>query len=180
MDKKEIREINGDTFGNAKSNVISWYNSANQFHAGALILAQHINSFDGGMRVFLVNAAISLELLYKAIIVAQGNEAPISHILISLAHDADVSCPDKQKATLELMSEIFKWSGRYPVPNKEESWNNYHDNVLERHIIRGRSKDGAFIVANREIFPSIEKYIELWERAKQKWDEIQSNKHLLR
>jgi hypothetical protein len=96
--------------------------------------------------------------------------------LISLAHDADVSCSDKHKATLELMGEIFIWSGRYPVPTNENRWNNYHDNVLERHIIRGRSEDAAFTRANRETFPSVEKYVELWERAKRKWDEIQSDK----
>ena len=73
MDQKKIRQITQHTFANQQSNEDSWYGSAISFHEGAEILRQHTDSI---RRVVLMNAALSIELLLKAIIVAKGGVAP--------------------------------------------------------------------------------------------------------
>lgn len=173
MERKKIREITGYTFANQRSNEGSWYNSAVSFHEGASILAQHKDSISGGIRVLLVNVAISLELLLKAILVAQGELVPSTHELRSLADKARVNFTKSQKTTLEHLEEILKWSGRYPVPNKPSDWDRYHDHILEKHVIRERAGNTSLVRVKPEIFPSIENCDELWAIANHRWDEIQ-------
>ena len=125
------------------------------------------------MLVFLINAALSIELLLKAIIVAKGGVAPQKHELHDLARDAEVAFSKSQIATLELLGEVLKWSGRYPVPNTEKAWDHYYDHVLERHVIREREGNVWRVRANSETFPSVQTYEALWNLADRKWDEIQ-------
>lgn len=173
MKQKDVREITGYTLTNERAREESWHTSAISFHECASILAQHKDSLQGGMRVFLVNVALSLELLLKAIIVAQGESAPPIHELRNLADKAGVGFTKNQKATLELLEEIFKWSGRYPVPNKASDWDTYHDQILEKHLIREREGSTGLSRANPKTFPSIENCDALWTIVHQKWDEIQ-------
>lgn len=134
MDRKEIREISGYTFAKQQSRAESWYDSAASFHEGANVLGLHKDSFPGGTRVFLTNAAQSIELLLKAIIVAKSGIAPRTHRLLKLARDAGAPFSTSQEATLELLGELLIWSGRYPVPNKAKDWDHYYDEVFERHV----------------------------------------------
>lgn len=120
-----------------------------------------------------MNAALSIELLLKAIIVAKGGIAPQTHELLDLAGDAQIAFSESQKATLELLREILKWSGRYPVPNTAKAWDHYYDHVLERHVIREREGNVGRVRANPETFPSVTNYEALWDLANRKWDEIQ-------
>jgi HEPN domain-containing protein len=173
MEMKEIRQITGHTYANARSNEESWYGCAISFHESAIILAQHRESISRGTLVYLTNAALSIELLLKAVIVAQGGKARITHELLGLAHDSGVAFSKNQEATLEWLSEVLKWSGRYPVPNKEEDWDHYFDHVQERHIIREREGNVGITKANRETFPSVENCEKLWNIANRKWGEIQ-------
>jgi HEPN domain-containing protein len=172
MERKETREITGFTFSDQRSNEESWYNSAISFHEGASIFGQHKDSIHGGIRVFLVNVALSLELLLKALIVAQGESSPPNHKLRNLADKAGVNFTKNQKMTLELLEEIFKWSGRYPVPNKASDWDTYHDQILERHVIRERTGNTWIARANPETFPSVKNCDELWTVANRRWDEL--------
>ncbi|HKN21215.1 MAG TPA: hypothetical protein VJX73_07355 [Terracidiphilus sp.] len=176
MDMKGIRQITQHPFANQQSNEASWYRSAFSFHEAANILGQHIDSIRRGQLVFLANAAVSIELLLKAIIVAEGGKARITHELLGLARDAGVAFSNNQEATLDWLSEILKWSGRYPVPNKEEDWDHYFDDVQERHIIREREGNVGITRANPETFPSVENCGRLWDLANRKWDEIQLSK----
>jgi hypothetical protein len=173
MDRKEIRRVAQHTFADQQSNEDSWYGSAISFHEGASILWQHKESIPRGMLVFLINAALSIELLLKAIIVAKGGGAPQTHELRDLARDAEVAFSKNQMATLELLGEVLKWSGRYPVPNTEKAWDHYYDHVVERHIIREREGSVGRVRANPETFPSVQNYEALWNLADRKWDEIQ-------
>ena len=176
MDRKEIRRITQDTFASQQSDEESWYRSAVSFHEGSNVLGQHIDSIRRGKLVFLANAAVSIELLLKAIIVAEGGKARITHELLGLARDAGVAFSNNQEATLEWLSEILKWSGRYPVPNKEEDCDHYFDNVQERHIVRERVGNVRVVRANPETFPSVKNYEKLWDLANRKWDEVQVDK----
>ena len=173
MDRKETRRIAQHTFADQQSNEDSWYGSAISFHEGANVLWQHEDSIRKGTLVFLLNAALSIELLLKAIIVAKGGVAPQTHELRELACDAEVPFSKDQIATLELLAEVLKWSGRYPVPNTERAWDHYHDQVLERHIIRKREGNVGQVRANPETFPSVQNYEAIWNLADRKWEEIQ-------
>jgi HEPN domain-containing protein len=176
MERREIRRFTGYTFANQQSNEESWYRSAVSFHEGANVLERHVDSIHGGMRVFLTNAALSIELLLKAIIVAKGETAPKTHELPGLACDAGVAFTKNQGTTLELLGEVLKWSGRYPVPNSEKAWDRYYDDVHERHVIREREGNVGRVRANPETFPSIKNCEKLWDLANRKWGEIQTNK----
>ena len=138
MDRAKSREIASLTYSSAKMNPSSWYSCANSFHTATEVLGDNINTIDGGIRVVLLNAALSIELLLKAIIVATGNEIRTIHTLPELAKDAVVPFSAAQECTLELLSEILIWSGKYPVPKSEGKWNVYFDYILEKHIIRQR------------------------------------------
>lgn len=173
MDRKEVRRIALHTFAGQRTDQHSWHRSAVSFRDVAMLIKQHENSISGSLRVCLLNAALSIELLLKSIIVAKGEIAPKHHNLVDLARDGDVRYSTDQRATLELLAEILKWSGRYPVPIKEETWDHYYDHVFEKHITRQRDESVVRIWANPDTFPSLEKYQELWDLANRKWDEIQ-------
>lgn len=174
MNKAKIREIAGLTYSSAKMNPSSWYSCANSFHTATNILRENINTIDGGMRVVLLNAALSIELLLKAIIVATGNEAPEIHSLRKLAKEAGVPFSAAQQSTLELLSEILIWRGRYPVPTKEETWNDFFDRILEKHIIR-QTKGKVYSTLKRpETFPTNENIEKIWKFAHQRWDAVQA------
>lgn len=176
MDRKEIRRIAQHTFADQQSNQESWYRSAISFHEGANVLERHLGSVPTGRLVALTNAALSIELLLKAIIVAKGGIAPGTHELFGLARKAGVAFTNSQEATLELLGELLRWSGRYPVPNNERAWGHYYDNVFEKHVVRIREGNSAMVLANRETFPSVENCEKLWDLANRKWGEIQLNK----
>jgi HEPN domain-containing protein len=173
MDRKEIRRIMRYTFADQQSNKGAWYSTANSYHEGALVLWQNKDLIHGGSQVFLTNAALSIELLLKAIIVAKGKVAPKNHDLPLLARQAGVAFTKNQEATLELLGAVLKWSGRYPVPNSEKDWDHYYDYIHERHVIREREGDVGITRADPETFPSIRNYEKLWELANRRWDEIQ-------
>lgn len=176
MDKREARQIAQYTFANLQSDEESWYRAALSFHEGANVIGQNIDSIPRGMLVFLTNASLSIELLLKAIIVGKGGSPRTIHKLVDLAHDAKVTFPEGVEATLELLSEVLIWSGRYPAPNKEADWDRYFDNVLERHIVRERQGNVYTTRANRDTFPSRERYDEIWNIATTEWTQVQLDK----
>jgi hypothetical protein len=176
MDRKEIRRIARHTFAHQQSNEDSWYGSAISFHEGANILWQHKDSIPMGMRVFLTNAALSIELLLKAIIIAKGGTAPTTHRLPEHARAAGVAFTKHQEATLELLGEVLIWSGRYPVPTTEKAWDHYYDVVHEKHVIREREGNVGRVRANPETFPSVKNYETLWNMASHKWEDIQQQR----
>jgi HEPN domain-containing protein len=175
MDRKAVRKIVGLSFADQQTNEQSWLKSANSFHEGASLLGRHQDSISGGIRVFLLNAALSIELLLKAILVAGGKEAPGTHNLLELAHEAKVVYSRDQETTLKLLAEMLKWAGRYPVPKRENAWDHYYDQVLEPHVIR----EGTGARRNPKTFPSVENYEELWDLAKRRWNQIELDKGTL-
>ena len=172
MDRKDIRRITGYTFVGQRSNKESWYGLAVSFHDGAIVLGQHQDSISGGKWVFFANAALSIELLLKAILIARGKAAPRTHELSNLASMAGVAFTENQGATLELLTAMLKWSGRYPIPNREANWDDYHDRILKKHIITEQDGNITRVRANPETFPSIDAYEALWDIANRRWNEI--------
>jgi HEPN domain-containing protein len=173
--REKAREICGFTFDKERSNETFWYNLAVSFHEGASILCQH----EAHILVFLLNAALSIELLFKAIVVANKSEIRFEHNLLDLAKAAEISFSENQKKTLEFMTEILIWKGRYPTPTNAGRLNNFQNNILEKHIIRERNGNVGVTRANPETFPSpnnYDVYEMLWNIANQKWSELQMNK----
>ena len=61
---------------------------------------------------------MSLELLYKAVIVAQKEPVPATHNLLRLSEKVGDHVTRKQAGILELLTACIVWEGRYPVPKE--------------------------------------------------------------
>ena len=67
---------------------------------------------------------MSIELLLRTIIVVRGKEPQEHHHLGTLAAEAGVVYTVEQLGLLRILSEAIIWDGKYPVPLKEEHWEN--------------------------------------------------------
>lgn len=78
-------------------------------------------SMFGAQRVLGMLCGLSLELIYKAIIVADGRDPEkFGHKLSDLAKDAGVTVTSKQDLLLSILSHSIEWSGRYPRPRRKQ------------------------------------------------------------
>ena len=118
---------------------------------------------------YYYNAGISLELILKAIAIAKGKAFETNHRLNDLCDLVDTKITNDQKCTLELLSELIVWSGRYPVPKKQGQWNNYHDVIQEKHILREREGNVGKVIANKNRFPTLQNYLALWDIYEQEY-----------
>lgn len=67
--------------------------------------------------VFLMLCGLSLELLMKAIFVAQRHEGPPKgHDLLKLYELAGLKVSGSERALLDVLTGAIKWLGKYPVP----------------------------------------------------------------
>ncbi|AVF95354.1 HEPN domain-containing protein [Vibrio diabolicus] len=155
--RKKIREITGYTFEDEKQSIESWVTRAQSFKAAATVLSQ--SDISEVQYPYFYNAAISLELILKAVALFKGKGIPKTHKLQDLARNLDLPFSIEQLDTLELLSEIIIWSGRYPVPNKDSHWDNYHNVVQNKHIIR----DGNITRACPKRFPTLENVSNIWD-----------------
>jgi HEPN domain-containing protein len=172
---KSVREIIGHTFGKSIANAKLWHELAVSYHEAAKILHVHNKSVEANISVVAhFNGALSLELMLKAILVAKGRTMKFTHKLKGLAKDAEIEISENQKMTLELLSEVLEWRGRYPVPTKEEKWDNYHDNIYEKHKIRTRKGNVGITRSNPETFPNLENYLKIWEICQTTWATLKS------
>ncbi len=164
---KRIRRFVSYSHKAQTSNVDAWLSLANSFRAAAEILDEEHDRIPSDSRPFVFNAALSLELLLKAILVKKQLEIPsgsTGHNLCSLCVKAQVPLDEHQMVTLELMSEEIVWAGRYPVPKREKDWNEYHDKILEKHIIRETIGNVTTVLANRKTFSNRDNYEKIWKK----------------
>lgn len=162
-DRKKIREIIGYTHQEQRDNADLWYKNSLSFHEASIILYEYQERVNGGLRIFQFNAALSLELMFKAILAAKGENIPTIHVLRELCTNSEVELDEDQKHTLDLLTESIFWLARYPSPKAEGQWDNYHDNILEKHIIRTQSGNTYSTLANPKRFPSMENYSKIWK-----------------
>jgi hypothetical protein len=166
MDRKKARHTAGYTHANQQKSSAAWFGLATSYNAAALVLHGNQDKIPSDSRPFVMNAALSLELILKSILTKRGLPIPHDkggHNLHLLCSRANVSLSDNQKLTLELLTETLIWAGRYPIPKTEDQWNNYNDLKLEKHVIRGASENVYRVIANRETFPTLENYLKIWE-----------------
>lgn len=136
-----------EVFHQRKSISAYWHNKATDLHASAGVLWRAIEApleeqtaFSYAVAcwpVYQMLCGMSLELLFKATIVATGKEPKTTHKLVNLAEAAGVVFEPKDIALLKILSESVIWDGRYPVPKEEGHyqmlndlhWEHLHDHV---------------------------------------------------
>ena len=111
---------------------------------------------------YYYNSGIALELALKSIAIANSKVYEPNHRLNDLCSLVEIKITKNQECTLELLSEFIIWSGRYPVPKKEGQWNNYHDVVHEKHVVRESKRNVHRTLANGDRFPTVENFLALW------------------
>ena len=160
LDRKDVRVITGFTFSKIGSDPENWIRRAKDFKEAAELIAK---SDECSQPIpYYFNSGLALELALKAVAIAKSLKFETNHRLVELCKITGVKVSEDQACTLELFSEIIVWSGRYPVPKKEEQWDNYHDVVQEKHIVREKNGNFGRVKANRNRFPTLQNFIALW------------------
>jgi hypothetical protein len=165
---KRIRKSFGYTHQKQKENATGWYSLAKSFHLSAQVLDENKDRIPSDSRPFALNSAISLELIFKAILTKKNLPFPKSeggHDLCAMCAASRVKISGHQIITLELMTEELLWAARYPVPKTERRWDNFQDVVVERHIVRSQAGKVSSTRANSKTFPNWENYMKIWNCA---------------
>jgi len=119
-------------------------------------------------RPYLLLCGLSLELLFKAIVVAKGEKPDTkSHSLPELASKAGVQVTKKEEALLTILSKNVMWAGRYPVPSEKAKGDIQKLASLEsRHLWNSREVPGGMLI---ELLPGTqldwEHFHQLWKHA---------------
>ncbi|MBU2570812.1 MAG: HEPN domain-containing protein [Gammaproteobacteria bacterium] len=161
LSKKVVREITGFTFSKIGTDPENWMKRAMDFKEAAILIAkseEYSPPFP-----FYYNSGIALELALKSIAIAKSKVYEANHRLNDLCTLVGLNITKDQECTLELLSELIIWSGRYPVPKKEGQWNNYYDVVHEKHVVRENEGNVYRALANRDRFPTVENFLTLWK-----------------
>jgi HEPN domain-containing protein len=131
------------------------------YHRAAELLNKFPDRIPRDTRQFAFNAAISIELILKAILARKLIDIPNrfgGHDLLALSDMVAVQVSENQRKTLDLLTATIIWSGRYPAPNTEAKWYEYQDFTFESHVIRTTSST----MANRDTFPDWNNYSKIW------------------
>ncbi len=121
---------------------------------------------------YLMLCGMSLELLFKAIVVAKNQKPLPRHNLLQLAVDAAVPLTDKQKGSLELLSQYVIWAGRYPVPNDKKYYEPFFQlDHMHRLVFEEEDKKTGTVYPTRKLRPNTqldwEPFHQLWKRAEE-------------
>ena len=165
-----------DVFERRRQFATYWMNKANDLHrsAAALWASMDANASPALTRggciepVFRMLCGMSLELLYKALIVQSGGKPPSTHELIHLANLAKIKPSKQEEALLKILTEYIKWEGRYPVPQERKSWAAL-DDLVRKHLFREVYRRGSFAIIRDNDALSWDGYEELWQRAYSKY-----------
>jgi HEPN domain-containing protein len=161
LSRKKIREITGFTFSKIGSDPGNWISRARDFKDAAELIAKS-GEYSPPIPYYY-NSGLALELVLKAIAIAKSIEFKTTHRLNDLCKLIGLKITKDQECTLELLSELIVWSGRYPVPKKEGQWDNYHDVVQEKHIVREKEGNVGRTLANRDRFPTLQNVSTIWD-----------------
>ena len=84
--------------------------------------------------VYLMLCGLSLELIYKAILILKKIKVPPKHILKNLANSAGIQSDRQKEDLLSILTEAIIWDGKYPVPKEDQ-----HSRMTELSKIENRS-----------------------------------------
>jgi|GEM_PF-1127490 len=119
-------------FSLRKAAPLAWYNKSCDLRAssGAIwfsmknelleTISSELNLGEGRSAniwpVYFMLCGLSLELIYKAILVVKNEKAPTKHTLSSLANLAGIHQDQRKEDLLSILTEAIIWEGKYPVP----------------------------------------------------------------
>ena len=116
--------------------------------------------------VYRMLCGMSLELAYKASLVAMGENVKTTHDLTWLAERVLSSVSRKERGLLELLAQSVVWEGRYPVPKDALSLEYFVYLWYENLYRPERRSDTMTVLKLIEPDPlNWEKYDELWRSA---------------
>ena len=124
IDRKQIREKIGYTRERQTTNAAAWFSLAESYRAAAEVLHECRERIPSDTRPFALNAGLSLELIFKAILAHRSLSIPDGaegHDLPALAVKAELELTENQKITLELLTETIVWAGRYRGPEDRKA-----------------------------------------------------------
>ena len=76
--------------------------------------------------VFMMLCGLSLELLYKALIIEIGNRPPEIHDLRRLSAVAQITMSVDDFELLDILTAHITWAGKYPVPRGDrQKWDKH-------------------------------------------------------
>jgi len=123
-------------FSLRKNSPLSWYNKSCDLRAssGALWfsmknellkkISSELNLGKGRSAntwaVYLMLCGLSLELIYKAILVVKKQQVSTKHTLKNLADLAGIHSDRRKEDLLAILTEAIIWDGKYPVPRDEQ------------------------------------------------------------
>ncbi|WP_058119625.1 HEPN domain-containing protein [Photobacterium kishitanii] len=169
--RQSIRESVGFTFDSEKHNPNNWFSRAESFKEAAVLISESNN--DKAQYSKFYNMAISIELLLKAVSFSLRKEPETTHKLCGLVESINLKLSNNAMKTLELLSSEIEWAGRYPTPKNDKQWNEYHNNIQNKHIIR--TDNGVF--ASKDTFPTLDNFLNIWCEIENKFNEIDIIKH---
>ena len=109
---------------------------------------------------------MSLELAYKASLVAMGQKIKPTHDLTWLAEQVLSSVSRKERGLLELLAQSVIWEGRYPAPKDALSLEYFVYLWYENLYRAERHSDTMTVLKPVEPNPlNWENYNELWRSA---------------
>jgi len=80
-----------------------------------------VNISGDSWQVYRMLCGMSLELSYKASLIAMGKKIQKTHNLEWLAEQVCFQLSNRERGLLALLSECVIWEGRYPAPKDEQS-----------------------------------------------------------
>lgn len=119
----------------------------------------------GSWQVYRLLCGMSLELAYKAILVALQRPVPATHDLVHLAELAEIKLTKSESGVLELLHQCIVWEGRYPVP-KNPAALEYFVYLHYENLFRPERKGNLTVLKPKEPDPlDWTEYNQLWEQA---------------
>jgi hypothetical protein len=136
-------------FDRQKKFSIYWEQSADELHASACslwfsmqngnehpnmrhvvtpALPSHSISY---VRVYRMLFGMSLELLFKSMLITQGKPPIYKHDLNLLANAVGVTLTKESSDVLKLLSHSIVWEGRYPAPKDQSEFDSWRENEFE-------------------------------------------------
>ena len=158
-----------------------WYNKSCHLRAAATVLrvatevcdysdlaktlgsADAINDIAYAEPVYEMLCGMSLELIYKAVLVAKHESYPDSHDLNDLAARAGINCTENIRNSLNLFTHAVIWNGRYPVPREKDEIKYYKQQELRAKI--GGSGNLSKVAERIECAMGLKAFNKLWTDA---------------
>lgn len=165
LSQLEIKELNEAP--------LPWFNKSLELKTAAGVLLNVGSVFS----IYLMLCGMSLELIYKAIIVVRNNRFDSvkkinigkHHNLVNLAHFANIGLNEKNKAFLNILTHYIYWEGRYPTPNKAEDMVEL-EKLSKKYLFTEIPDGKGFYKVND--FLSWDNFEALWDQGKKEFWQI--------